>query len=67
LTYGIGKARDLLDQVAPFFECLVALACVRPDRNWPPDMIENNRRLRESARQVDQIVELRLEHPGVEG
>src|SRR5204863_2388513 len=52
---------------APLLECLVAFARVRPDRNRATDMIEHNRRLREGARQVDQIAKLRLEHPSIEG
>src|SRR5947207_9007050 len=62
----IRAARELRDAVLPLGDDLVALAGVRPDADRSADMVENDRRLREGARQIDKLAELREIHPGVE-
>src|SRR5690349_812277 len=62
----VGTRRQLLDARAPLGEDLVALALVAAEPDRAADMVETDRRLRESARQVDDIAELRMIDPGVE-
>src|SRR6202045_5109750 len=67
LDIGVGKGGDLLDQPAPLLERLVTLAGIGSDRDRAADMVEYNRRLREAARQIDEVAELGLEHPRFKG
>src|SRR5438105_6546374 len=62
----IRAARELRDAVLPFGEDFVALPGIGADADRPADMVENDRRLREGARQIDKLAELREIHPGVE-
>src|SRR5947208_16363772 len=62
----IGAARELCDAVLPLGEDFVALAGIRPDADRSADMVEDDRRLREGARQIDKLAKLREIHPGVE-
>src|SRR5208282_826729 len=67
LHVGVGEAGNGVDAVAPLGKPLLALAGIRSDRQWRAAMIEHDRRLREGAGQIDNVAELRLEHPGVKG
>src|SRR6185437_3023791 len=57
---------ELTDALAPVGEDLVPLALVAAEPDRAADMIETDRRLRERARQIDEIDELRMVDPGVE-
>src|ERR1700730_17734304 len=67
LHVSIGEAGDLADTVAPFRKCLLAFARVGADRERAADMVEHDGRLREGARLIRNIAQLRMEQPRVEG
>jgi hypothetical protein len=62
----VGKRRQFLDACAPVGEHLVALALVAAEPDRAADMVEADRGLREGARQLDDIAELRMIDPGIE-
>src|SRR5205085_4024225 len=62
----IRAARELCDAVLPLGEDLVALPGIGADADRSADMVENDRRLRKGARQIEKLAELREIHPGVE-
>src|SRR4029450_3035575 len=62
----VGPCRQGLDPLVPLGEHLVALALVAAEPDRATDMVEHDRRARESARKVDHIGELRVVDPGVE-
>ena len=66
LDMDIGAGPQLADFRAPRGADLVALAGIRAETNRPADMVEHNGRLREGARQVDQLAKLGMIHPCVE-
>ena len=67
LDMGIGKRGDFTNPVAPLGERLFALAGIGADRERAADMVHHDRRLRKGPREIDEVVELGLEHPSVEG
>ena len=62
----IGAGRQLADPRAPFGEDLVALAGVAAEADRAADMVEHDRCLGKGARQIDELAELRVVHPGIE-
>src|SRR5262249_6195095 len=62
----IRAARELRDALLPLAEDLVALAGIGADADRPADMVEHDRRLREGAREIDELAQLREIHPRVE-
>ena len=67
LDIGIGKRRDFTNPVTPLGERLFALTGIRSDRERAADVVQHDRRLRKGPREIDEVVELGLEHPSVEG
>ena len=56
----------LADPPAPLGEYLVALAGIAAEADRAADMVEHDLRLGKGARQIDQLAELGVVHPGVE-
>src|SRR5690242_15442704 len=62
----VGAGRELTDALAPVGKDFVAFAPVAAKADRAADMIEADRRLRESARQIDEVAELWMVDPGIE-
>jgi hypothetical protein len=58
---------DLGDAGLPLRKGLGLLVLVRSDPDWPADMVDDDRGLREGAGEVGEIGELGMVKPGLEG
>src|SRR6516225_7204157 len=65
LDMDVRAGRQLADLPVPPGENLVPLAGIRAEADRPADMVEHDRCLGKYARQVDEIAELSVVHPGV--
>src|ERR1700746_948269 len=65
LDMDIGAARQFADLLAPRGKDLVALASVGAEADRTADMVEPDWCLGKGARQIDQLAELGVVHPGV--
>jgi len=65
-TCTLGQAAELADTGAPVGEDGVALALVAAETDRAANMVQHDLRRRKGARQVDQVGELRMVHPGIE-
>ena len=66
LEHDVVARRDLGHRLPPPGEDLVALAGVRADAERAAEVVEDHRRVRHGAAQVDELGELGVEQPGVE-
>src|SRR6516165_3127131 len=65
LDVDIGAGGELADACAPRGEYFVALAGIGAEADRAADMVEDDLRVGKGARQIDQLVELGVVHPGV--
>src|SRR6202007_1380328 len=63
----IWRLRNLENTGIPLCEALGLLVLVRPDAEWPADVVEDDRGLRIGLGEVGQVGELGMVQPGLKG